>query len=71
MFKCVYSVVGPSIKVVFTEKSTCESREQCTGPSKKRTDANVVSKLTLRENLDAVIYILFLRFRIHREKKFT
>ena len=37
----------PNFKVVFAEKSTCRSREQCMRPTKKFTDANVVSKLTL------------------------
>ena len=36
IFKCVNSVMGPSFKVVFVEKSTCRYREQCTGPTKKR-----------------------------------
>ena len=54
MIEFLYSAVtavGPSFKVVLVEKSTCEFREQCTGSTKKRTDANVVSKLTLNETL--------------------
>ena len=54
MIEFLYSAViamGSSFKVVFAEKSTCKSREQCTGSTKKRTDANVVSKLTLNETL--------------------
>ena len=47
----------PSFKVVFAEKNTCGSHEQCMRPTKKRTrqhkckrwGKNVVSKLTLSD----------------------
>ena len=35
IFKCVNSTMRPSFKVIFGEKSTCWSRGQCTGPTKK------------------------------------
>ena len=31
IFKYVNSIVGPSFRVVFIEKSTCGSHEQCIG----------------------------------------
>ena len=34
IFKCVNSIVGLNFKVVFAEKSTCGSCEQCTRPTK-------------------------------------
>ena len=33
-FECVNSVMKPSFEAVFVEKSTCGSREQCTGSTK-------------------------------------
>ena len=36
IFKCMNSTVGPNFKVVFSEKSICESCEQCTGPTEKQ-----------------------------------
>ena len=37
IFKCVNSAMGPNFKVVFAEKRTCGSREQCMGPTKKQS----------------------------------
>ena len=53
------SVVGLSFKVVFSEKSTCGSHEQCTEPTVLITNADanqnlVVSKLSLSDRLESV-----------------
>ena len=52
IFKCVNSIVESSFKVIFAEKSTYESREQCIGPIKKMLGLgktqNALPKLTLR-----------------------
>ena len=39
---CEYTV-GPSFKVVFAEKSTCGSREQCTRPTYENADTQFIS----------------------------
>ena len=43
--------MGPNFKVVFVEKNTCESREQCTRPTQKKhplgNTQNTLPKLTL------------------------
>ena len=51
--------MGPSFKVVFGEKSTCGSHEQCTEPTILFTnaDANLnlaISKLSLSDRLESV-----------------
>ena len=51
--------MGPSFKVVFGEKSTCGSHEQCTEPTILFTnaDANLnlaISKLSLSDHLESV-----------------
>ena len=33
IFKCVNNTIGPNFNENFVEKSTCGSREQCTGPT--------------------------------------
>ena len=58
MIEFLYSAVGLSFKVIFVEKSTYESREQCTGSTKKCT--NIVSKLTLNETLISANWVQIL-----------
>ena len=50
IFKYVNNVVGPNFKVVFVEKSTCGSREQCTGPTENARSAQTQTQ-TLYPNV--------------------
>ena len=59
IFKCVNSTVGPSFNIVFGEKSTCGSYEQCTELTfliiNADTNQNLaVSKLLPSDRLESV-----------------
>ena len=57
------SAIGPSFKVVFTEKSTCGSRGQCTGPIVWMLDAKMPNA---RRNPNSTLIV---NYQKRKEKK--